>query len=232
MSRSGAIRQNVFAFTVIRFPWPNVGIEENNQYIWGYIEIYHQDKWGSICSNSYGGIFTDRDANVTCKSAGFNHGIYSNGQYNQKKYSFAYCIHWPYHLVVLKERMLTFDTHSSTPPSPKRNIVDSMKTPNVLLWFYKFTSIGGLVQIRSADNRHAKYIWIALFVIGFVMTIWGVHFSIQNYIEYRSVTTVSKNYKTLLTFPSVTICNLNVVHCGNLHAMIENCEQVSKNVFL
>ena len=101
-----------------------------------------------------------------------------------------------------------------------RNISD------VILWFSRFTSIGGLAQARGSDNKCSRYIWILLFITGCVFTIHGVTTSISNYLEYRSVTTVSKEYKSVLTFPSVTICNLNMVHCGNLHSMITRCEKV------
>ena len=100
-----------------------------------------------------------------------------------------------------------------------------MKTPFVISWFYKFTSIGGITHVRESDSKIAKKFWTALFLIGCIMTIWGVKISIENYMEYRSVTTVSKEYKSLLTFPSVTICNLNRVHCGNLNEMIEICDK-------
>ena len=99
-----------------------------------------------------------------------------------------------------------------------------MKTPKVILWFYRFTTIGGITHARESDSKLAKQIWVALFFAGVVMTIWGVKISIESYLEYRSVTTVSKEYKSLLTFPSVTICNLNRVHCGNLDNMIKRCE--------
>ena len=101
-----------------------------------------------------------------------------------------------------------------------RNISD------VILWFSRFTSIGGLAQARGSDNKCSRCIWILLFITGCVFTIHGVTTSISNYLEYRSVTTVSKEYKSVLTFPSVTICNLNMVHCGNLHSMITRCEKV------
>ena len=104
----------------------------------------------------------------------------------------------------------------------------NMKTPNVILWFYKFTTIGGITQIRESENKVVKRIWFVLFILGVALTIWGVHSSINNYLEYRSVTTVSKEYKNLLTYPSVTICNLNRVHCGNLNDMIVNCDKVCK----
>ena len=107
----------------------------------------------------------------------------------------------------------------------------NMKTPNVILWFYNFTTIGGITQIRDSENKIVKRIWFVLFIFGVMMTIWGVQVSIHNYLEYRSITTVSKEYKNLLIFPAVTVCNLNRVHCGNLNDMIEKCDKVSYYFF-
>ena len=100
-----------------------------------------------------------------------------------------------------------------------------MKPPKVISWFYKSTSIGGITHARESDSKIAKRVWTALFLFGCVMTIWGLKISIENYMEYRSVTSVSKEYKSLITFPSVSICNLNRVHCGNLNEMIEKCNK-------
>ena len=81
---------NIFSFinlyflslflVVIRFIWPRFGTEEeNNHYIWGYVEINHAGQWGSICDQG----FDDRDANVTCKTAGFKGGVFDNKKYDQ-----------------------------------------------------------------------------------------------------------------------------------------------------
>ena len=102
-----------------------------------------------------------------------------------------------------------------------------MKIPSALLWFFNFSNIGGITQFRQSESKIAKRIWFVLFVFGCIMTIYGVQMSINNYLEYRSVTSSSKEYKSLLEFPSVTICNLNKVHCGNLNALIERCDKVS-----
>ena len=56
-----------------------------------------------------------------------------------------------------------------------------MKTPFVISWFYKFTSIGGITHVRESDSKIAKKFWTALFLIGCIMTIWGVKISIENY---------------------------------------------------
>ena len=102
-----------------------------------------------------------------------------------------------------------------------------MKPPGVLLWFYRFTSIGGITHARDSDCKIAKQVWFILFISGCCMTIWGVIISVESYLEFKSVTTVSREYKSLLTFPSVTICNLNRVHCGNLNELIDKCSKVN-----
>ena len=96
----------------------------------------------------------------------------------------------------------------------------------VFSWFSKFTSIPGFSQARGSDNKYSRCVWAVLFVVGVILTIYGVKSSISNYLEYRSITTVTTEPQSILEFPSVTICNLNKVHCGNLYDMIARCEKV------
>lgn len=58
---------------VIRFPLPSIGISsDGSKYVSGYVELYHSTSWGAVCAN-YGG-WTDKDANVLCKTAGYTRG--------------------------------------------------------------------------------------------------------------------------------------------------------------
>ena len=96
----------------------------------------------------------------------------------------------------------------------------------VFVWFSRFTSIPGFSQARESDNKCSRFAWAILFIMGVCATILGVKTSIASYLEYRSVTTITNEFKSTLMFPSVTICNLNKVHCGNLYEMIGRCEKV------
>ena len=96
----------------------------------------------------------------------------------------------------------------------------------VFVWFSRFTSIPGFSQARESDNKCSRLAWAILFILGVCATILGVKTSIASYLEYRSVTTITNEFKSTLMFPSVTICNLNKVHCGNLYEMIARCEKV------
>ena len=64
---------------MIRFLRPNVSYEGQFTMISGYVEIYHENLWGSICDDYFG----DASANVICKIGGYIAGIYDNGIYKQ-----------------------------------------------------------------------------------------------------------------------------------------------------
>ena len=67
---------------LLRFPWPNIGGSNTTRYhIWGYVEINHRGLWGSICNSN--GQFTDADANVVCRHAGYSSGVFDDNKYRQ-----------------------------------------------------------------------------------------------------------------------------------------------------
>ena len=114
-------------------------------------------------------------------------------------------------------------------PFSLRNNILSMVIQNIhnaFLWFTNFTSIPGFAQARTSDNKYSRCAWSILFIIGAVLTIRGLQASISSYLEHRSVTTITNEFVSMLKFPSVTICNLNRVHCGHLYDMISRCEKV------
>ena len=114
-------------------------------------------------------------------------------------------------------------------PFSLRNNILSMVIQNIhnaFLWFTNFTSIPGFAQARTSNNKYSKCAWSILFIIGAVLTIRGLQASISSYLEHRSVTTITNEFVSMLKFPSVTICNLNRVHCGHLYDMISRCEKV------
>ena len=71
-----------------------------------------------------------------------------------------------------------------------------------------------------------------------VLTLWhcvkvkqcyfsGVYGVFEDYLKYNVVTDVKVVQNSSIVFPSVTICNANRVHCGNLLKYVSSCEKVS-----
>ena len=99
-----------------------------------------------------------------------------------------------------------------------------------VLWFWKFTSLGGFTQCRDSDNSISKCAWFILALLGYGTTLYGVWFSIAGFLRHEYTTKMSYKtgtaFKTKINFPSVTICNKNRVHCGHLYDLIQNCTKV------
>ena len=58
--------------------------------------------------------------------------------------------------------------------------------------------------------------WLAILGVGGYFTLTGLLNVIQDYWRYPSVTSNELVTKTSVTFPAVTVCNLNRIHCMNL----------------
>ena len=98
---------------------------------------------------------------------------------------------------------------------------------NVWSWYFNFTQVGGLSQARSEDNKFFKILWFLGYAFGILLTIGTVLFLFRDYERYEIRTRIGIQSQPLLNLPSVTICNSNKVHCGNLYKLVDGCETVS-----
>ena len=101
----------------------------------------------------------------------------------------------------------------------------------VLSWFFNFTSMAGLTQVRDTDNSISKFVWSILAAVGYCMTIYGVVGSFKDFMLHDFSTKISFEsgvaFQKQLEFPSVTVCNSNRVHCGHLYNLINKCNKVA-----
>ncbi len=51
----------------------------------------------------------------------------------------------------------------------------------VLFWFLNFTSIGGLSQSYSANQKLSKVVWAVVFICGSIFTVWNFAGVLQDY---------------------------------------------------
>ena len=87
---------------------------------------------------------------------------------------------------------------------------------NVVNWG-KNCSIAGFSHIcKSCPNALRALYWLAVFVLGMYYTALGMYDVIQDFHKYPIVTTTDLSHRPSITFPAVTLCNLNRVHCAHL----------------
>ena len=98
--------------------------------------------------------------------------------------------------------------------------------PSAVKWFTRFTTLGGLTHTRESDNHVSRAIWASIFIAGCVLTIVSVHSTVSKYFDFGVNVGIKMEKNLLIPFPSVTFCNANKVHCGNLHKLIEDCSKV------
>merc|ERR1712142_600753 len=68
----------------IRFPNALYGDNKGvRSFVQGHVEIFHDNRWGTICDRSFDEISGERNANVLCHMGGYKRGEYMNGRYRQ-----------------------------------------------------------------------------------------------------------------------------------------------------
>ena len=97
-----------------------------------------------------------------------------------------------------------------------------------LHWFKNFTTLGGLGQIIGSTEKHWKAFWAFLTLAFLAMTGYSALSIIVEYSQFNVVTDFSVPHKDHLVLPSVTICNANRIHCGNLMRKLEEYDKVNE----
>ena len=100
----------------------------------------------------------------------------------------------------------------------------------VLKWFRRTNTIGGLSTTLNADNKKSGVFWFILFSTGLVLTSFNVWQTFNEYFEHKSLTKISTEYPSHLGMPAVSICNSNRVHCYNLYDTINEIPKVVNKV--
>ena len=89
-------------------------------------------------------------------------------------------------------------------------------------WFKNFTTLGGLGQIIGSTEKHWKAFWTILTLAFLAITGYSAIKIVIEYCTYNVVTNFTVDHQDRLDIPSVTICNVNRVHCGNLMRKLDD----------
>ena len=99
-----------------------------------------------------------------------------------------------------------------------------MKVQATWKWFTEFTTIGGIGQVIVSKEKAWKLFWSIITTTFMTLTIYQVIKVVKEYLEYDVTTKLSVEPEDVMQMPSVTICNNNRIHCGNLLQRILSIE--------
>jgi acid-sensing ion channel 5 len=86
----------------------------------------------------------------------------------------------------------------------------------VLRHFASTTTVGGLTQICNSPSKVLTFFWFLIVGCFAGLTFYNTYTVFLDYYSYPVVTYVSLTYERTISFPAVTVCNLNPVPCTNL----------------
>ena len=103
----------------------------------------------------------------------------------------------------------------------------SQEVTNVFRWYFNFSQVGAISQAREENKKSFKLVWMIIYVIGWILTLYQVVRLIQRIQKYEVHTNIAEEIKKELRFPAITFCNNNKVHCKHLSNLISECDMTN-----
>ena len=110
-------------------------------------------------------------------------------------------------------------------PTLTKNLMESRKKKTILSEFARSANIEGINNAGRAPSPVRVCIWLTIFVLLVALTINDVVQLVQDYLSYPVDVSTTLEHEDTVDFPSVTICNRNIVSCQNLQTFVKKyCE--------
>ena len=100
-------------------------------------------------------------------------------------------------------------------------MTESRTKKSLLAEFGRTTNIEGINNAGRAPSVTRLTVWLTIFVLLVALTLNDVVQLVQEYISRPVDVSTTLEHRDTIDFPSVTVCNRNVVHCGRLKKFIE-----------
>ena len=108
-------------------------------------------------------------------------------------------------------------------PALNKNIMESRTKKSLLAEFGRTTNIEGINNAGRAPSVARLTVWLTIFVLLVALTLNDVMQLVQEYISGPVDVSTTLEHKDTIDFPSVTVCNRNIVNCDRLKKFIEKC---------
>ena len=107
-------------------------------------------------------------------------------------------------------------------PKLTKNIMESTSKRTVLSQFARNANIEGINNAGRAPSKTRITVWLTIFVFLVALTINDVVQLVQEYLSNPVDVATTLKHEDTIDFPSVTVCNRNIVHCKRLKRFISD----------
>uniref|UniRef100_A0A915PR56 Uncharacterized protein n=1 Tax=Setaria digitata TaxID=48799 RepID=A0A915PR56_9BILA len=87
----------------------------------------------------------------------------------------------------------------------------SSKRKRVLGDFAEITSAHGCILATKSQNAFMRALWIIAIITAWLVCTYQIWISVDKYYQYQTIVTIQIKHLTNVTFPAITICNLNPI---------------------
>ena len=97
---------------------------------------------------------------------------------------------------------------------------------DVVRYFGRNTNIEGINNAGRAKDKTRLGLWLTVFVFLVSLTLWDLTQLVQDYLSYPVDVSTTLEHENAIDFPSVSVCNRNIVSCKRLKTFIEKCSNI------
>ena len=97
---------------------------------------------------------------------------------------------------------------------------------DVVRKFGRNTNIEGINNAGRAEDRTRLVIWLTIFLFLVALTLYDLTQPVQDYLSNPVDVSTTLQHENAIDFPSVTVCNRNIVSCKRLKTFIEKCSDI------
>ena len=92
--------------------------------------------------------------------------------------------------------------------------------------FGRNTNIEGINNAGRAKDKTRLALWLTIFVFLVALTLWDLSQLVQDYLSYPVDVSTTLEHENAIDFPSVSVCNRNIVSCSRLKTFLEKCSNI------
>ncbi|GIY29538.1 acid-sensing ion channel 4 [Caerostris extrusa] len=90
------------------------------------------------------------------------------------------------------------------------------------------SSAHGLRRAAAARSLYTRIFWISVFILALICCTFHCSFLVKNFLSYPRMTITEEIHADEISFPSITVCNLNIFKKSYIDKQFEMLRQMTQ----